>query len=74
MPLNPLTRIAKHELPHVCTQCKIIGTVIDSNQNTKEQMRSIWVWKLVFSGEALVLSIATAREPNVAFYKRINHV
>jgi len=69
VPLNPLTGIAKHELPHFCTPCRIIGTVIDSNQNTneKEQMRSLWVWKLIFSGEALVLSIATAREPNVAF-------
>jgi hypothetical protein len=30
-----LTRIAKHKLPHVCTPCKIIGTVIDSDQNTR---------------------------------------
>ena len=37
-------------------------------------MRSIWVWKLVFSGETLVLSIAAAREPNVAFYKRTNRL
>ncbi len=68
------TRITKHELPHVCTPREIIDTVIDSNQNTREQMRGIWVWKLVFSGEPLVLSIATATEPNVAFYKRTNRL
>jgi len=32
VPLNPLTGIAQHELPHFCTPCRIIGTVIDSNQ------------------------------------------
>jgi hypothetical protein len=42
-----------------------MGTVIDVNNNSKEQMRRIRLWKPVFSGAARALFIATARGHNV---------